>query len=86
MGTLVAVAFSIHGAIGGPILGIFTLGMTIESANETGTIIGMITALSISLWATFGPSKPPVPRLPVSIEGCANSTILMLDERMDLNR
>lgn len=85
MGSLAAAAFSIHGAIGGPILGIFTLGMTTEVANETGTIIGMITALSISLWVTFGP-KPPIPKLPVSIEGCANSTILMLDERMDLNR
>lgn len=85
MGSLVAVAFSVHGAIGGPILGIFTLGMISERANEMGTIIGMITALSISLWATFGTPKPPVPMLPVSIESCANSTIL-LDENMDFNR
>lgn len=83
MGTLVAVAFSVHGAIGGPILGIFTLGMMSESANELGTIIGMITALIVCLWATFG-SKPPVPKLPVSIEGCANTT-LMLAEQMNFN-
>jgi len=86
MGTLVAVAFSIHGAIGGPILGIFTLGMFTERANEMGTIIGMITALSVCLWATFGKPKPSVPKLPVSIEGCANSTALMLVEQMNFNR
>jgi len=86
MGTLVAVAFSVHGAIGGPILGIFTLGMVTERANEMGTMIGMITALSVCLWATFGRPKPPVPKLPVSIEGCANSTALMLVEQMNFNR
>lgn len=85
MGRLIAAAFSIHGAIGGPILGIFTLGMLFESANEIGTIIGMITALIVSLWAAFGYPKPPVPELPISIEGCANSTVL-LAERMKLNR
>ncbi|TGZ47714.1 putative sodium-dependent multivitamin transporter, partial [Temnothorax longispinosus] len=85
MGTLVAVAFSFHGAIGGPILGIFTLGMFSERANETGTIIGMITALIVCLWATFGRPKPPIPNLPVTIEGCANSTVLMLAEQMKFN-
>ncbi|KAL6429900.1 hypothetical protein ACFW04_007636 [Cataglyphis niger] len=85
MGRLVAVAFSIHGAIGGPILGIFTLGMLSESANEIGTIIGMITALIVCMWAAFGHPKPPVPALPVSIEGCANSSALMLAEQMKLN-
>ncbi|XP_029165798.1 putative sodium-dependent multivitamin transporter [Nylanderia fulva] len=84
MGSLVAAAFSIHGAIGGPILGIFTLGMVFESANEIGTIIGMITALIVCLWAAFGYPKPPVPKLPTSIEGCANATVL-LAEQMKLN-
>jgi len=86
MGTLAAIAFSIHGAIGGPILGIFTLGMVSERANEMGTIIGMITALIICLWAAFGKPKPPVPKLPVSIENCTNSTMLMLTEQINFNR
>ncbi|XP_011158008.1 putative sodium-dependent multivitamin transporter isoform X2 [Solenopsis invicta] len=79
MGGIVAIAFSIHGAIGGPILGIFTLGMFTESANEVGTIIGSITALIICLSAAFGP-KPPVPKLSVSIEGCANSTSMLTEQ------
>ncbi|XP_012541877.2 putative sodium-dependent multivitamin transporter [Monomorium pharaonis] len=79
------VAFKIHGAVSGPILGIFTLGMINESANEMGSIIGMITALIVCLWAGFGQPKPPVPKLPVSIEGCANSTAWMFTEQMDFN-
>lgn len=86
MGSLATVAFSIHGSIGGPILGIFTLGMFSESANEIGTIIGMITALCVCLWGSFGRPKPPIPQLPVSIEGCANSTALMFAEQMNFNR
>ncbi|RLU20042.1 hypothetical protein DMN91_006648, partial [Ooceraea biroi] len=85
MGTLVVIAISIHGAIGGPILGIFTLGMFSETANELGTIIGMITALVVCLWAAFGKPKPPIPSLPVSIEGCANSTMLMLADQVSSN-
>ncbi|XP_012541878.1 putative sodium-dependent multivitamin transporter [Monomorium pharaonis] len=85
MGRIVAIAFSIHGAIGGPILGIFTLGMFSENANEIGTIIGMITALIVCLWAAFGQPKPPVPMLPVSTKGCVNSTALMFTEQIDFN-
>lgn len=85
MGTLISVGLSIHGAVGGPILGIFTLGMFSENANEIGTIIGLITALIVCLSATFGP-KPPVPALSVSVEGCVNSTELMLAEQMMSNR
>lgn len=86
MGTLVTIAISIGGAISGPILGIFTLGMFTESSNEVGTSIGMITALTICLWAVFGQPKPPLPALPVSIEGCANSTVLTTVEQMNFNR
>lgn len=85
MGRIVAVAFSIHGAIGGPILGIFTLGMLCESANEIGTIIGMVTALIVCFWTAFGQPKPPVPELPVLMEGCANSSALILAKQMKLN-
>ncbi|XP_011158010.2 putative sodium-dependent multivitamin transporter isoform X2 [Solenopsis invicta] len=85
MGTIVTIAFSIDGAIGGPILGIFTLGMFTESANEVGTIVGSITALIVCLWAVFGQPKPPVPNLPISVEGCANSTALILTKQMDFN-
>ncbi|EFN75254.1 Putative sodium-dependent multivitamin transporter [Harpegnathos saltator] len=85
MGGLVAVALSITGAIGGPILGIFTLGMFTENANEAGTYIGMITALCICMWAAFGQPKPPPSLSPVSVEGCVNSTELLLAAHSSYN-
>ncbi|XP_032683424.1 putative sodium-dependent multivitamin transporter [Odontomachus brunneus] len=85
MGGLVVVALSFAGAIGGPILGIFTLGMFSETANEPGTCIGLITALCICLWAVFGQPKPPAPKLPVSIEGCMNTTELMIAQQTMFN-
>lgn len=85
MGGLVVVALSFAGAIGGPILGIFTLGMFSETPNEVGTCIGMITALCICLWAVFGQPKPPSPMLPVSIESCMNTTELAIAQQTMFN-
>ncbi|XP_043264665.1 putative sodium-dependent multivitamin transporter [Colletes gigas] len=75
MGGLVETALGVSGAIAGPVVGIFTLGMFIESANETGSLVGMITALSVTLWAMFGKSKPIIPNLPLSIDGCDESAL-----------
>lgn len=86
LGALVTAALSIAGSVGGPVLGIFTLGMFSESANEAGTIIGMITGLIVCLWATFGHPKPHIMNLPVSIDGCTNSTALIIDDQASFNR
>ncbi|XP_076633026.1 putative sodium-dependent multivitamin transporter [Colletes latitarsis] len=75
MGRLVETALTISGAIAGPIVGIFTLGMFIESANETGSLVGMVTALSIFLWTMFAKSNPAIPNLPLSIDGCDESAL-----------
>nr|XP_034178422.1 putative sodium-dependent multivitamin transporter [Osmia lignaria] len=77
MGTLVEAAIGISGAINGPILGIFTLGMFVESANETGAVVGTISALITCLWAAFGKPKPVAAILPLSVDGCENSTALL---------
>lgn len=80
MGSLVETAIGISGAIGGPILGIFTLGMFVERANESGAITGIVSALITCMWAAFGP-KPNVQLLPLSVQGCDNSTTLLFDYR-----
>lgn len=33
--------------------------------------MGLLSGISLSLWMAFGTPKPPLPTLPVSIEGCA---------------
>lgn len=71
-GSLVQVTISFSGSICGPVLGIFTLGMFFENANEKGAILGMLTALVTCLWANFGQPKHKLatPKLPFSTDGC----------------
>ncbi|KAK0089533.1 hypothetical protein PV325_006866 [Microctonus aethiopoides] len=73
LGSLIQAVLGIHGAIGGPILGLFTLGMFTESANEVGAITGLLLSTICSLILIFSP-KPFTPRLPMSIDHCPNST------------
>ncbi|XP_043283569.1 putative sodium-dependent multivitamin transporter [Venturia canescens] len=76
LGTLIETALGINGTIGGPILGLFSLGMFVPIANEVGSVIGILLSLALSAWISFGQPKPPIARLPISIEHCGNVTIL----------
>lgn len=80
LGGILSASLTIFGVVGGPLLGIFTLGMFTLTANEKGSIVGLLSGLSLGLWMGFGP-KPPPQRLPTSIEGCEqvlyNSTLLV---------
>ena len=69
-GSLLQLIISITGSISGPVLGIFTLGMFFENANEYGAIVGLVTALTTCMWATFGQPRPKHPPLPVRTDGC----------------
>jgi sodium-coupled monocarboxylate transporter 8/12 len=76
LGSLVQLTLSITGAICGPVLGIFTLGLFFERANEKGAVTGLLASLIICLWAAFGQPRPKaLPPLPFSTDGC-NNTIL----------
>ncbi|KAL3283629.1 hypothetical protein HHI36_006768 [Cryptolaemus montrouzieri] len=70
LGGVLQAALTIFGTIGGPLLGIFTLGMFTTTANQKGTLLGLCSGAAVSLWMAFGQPKPPLPKLPVSIEGC----------------
>lgn len=61
MGGILAAALALFGAIGGPLLGVFTLGIFVPFANSFGAILGLFTALAVSLWITVGAHiyKPP---------------------------
>uniref|UniRef100_A0A8C6TWN9 Solute carrier family 5 member 8 n=1 Tax=Neogobius melanostomus TaxID=47308 RepID=A0A8C6TWN9_9GOBI len=66
---------SIFGVIGGPLLGLFTLGILCPFANSKGAISGLVLGLMLSLWVAIGSQLyPPPPELtcplPLITKGC----------------
>ncbi|KAI4884867.1 hypothetical protein NFI96_031249, partial [Prochilodus magdalenae] len=54
LGGLLQAAISIVGTIGGPLLGLFTLGILFPSANSKGGLAGLVIGLVMSLWVCIG--------------------------------
>ncbi|XP_078690602.1 sodium-dependent multivitamin transporter-like [Branchiostoma floridae x Branchiostoma belcheri] len=54
IGSLIKDTNSIFGALGGPLLGLFTLGIFLPSANSGGALTGFTAGLSLSLWMAIG--------------------------------
>ncbi|KAM3967362.1 putative sodium-dependent multivitamin transporter [Aphomia sociella] len=77
LGGVLQAAFTIFGAVGGPLLGMFTLGMFTTFATEMGASIGLMTGMMLTLWMSFGGPRPSPTKLPLSTEGCGlNGTLL----------
>ncbi|NXH20035.1 SC5A8 protein, partial [Bucco capensis] len=75
MGALLQAALSIFGMIGGPLLGLFSLGILCSFANGIGAFVGLVSGFIISLWVGIGSQiYPPLPErtrpLDLSIAGC----------------
>ncbi|XP_003971434.2 solute carrier family 5 member 6a [Takifugu rubripes] len=54
MGSVLQAAFSIFGMIGGPLLGLFCLGMFFPCANSTGAVVGLVAGLVMAFWIGIG--------------------------------
>ncbi|XP_011183160.2 putative sodium-dependent multivitamin transporter [Zeugodacus cucurbitae] len=63
-------ALSIFGIVGGPLLGLFTLGMYFTSVNQKGAITGLLSSLAFCFWVGFGQPRPVPLTLEFSTEGC----------------
>ncbi|XP_066143171.1 putative sodium-dependent multivitamin transporter [Euwallacea fornicatus] len=69
LGGVLQAALTIFGVVGGPLLGLFSLGMFTLTANEAGSVTGLACGLGMALWMAYGP-KPATIKLPTSTEGC----------------
>ncbi|XP_029453335.1 LOW QUALITY PROTEIN: sodium-coupled monocarboxylate transporter 1-like [Rhinatrema bivittatum] len=75
LGGLLQAAFSISGIIGGPLLGVFSLGMFCTFTNSKGAISGLVIGIVLSLWVAVGAHLyPPLPErslpLNLTLAGC----------------
>ncbi|XP_049944479.1 putative sodium-dependent multivitamin transporter [Schistocerca serialis cubense] len=70
LGGMLQASLTIFGAVGGPVLGFFSLGMFLPHANELGAITGLATWLTFSMWVGFGVPRPDAVRLPTRTDGC----------------
>ncbi|XP_041444606.1 sodium-coupled monocarboxylate transporter 1 isoform X2 [Xenopus laevis] len=80
MGGLLQAALSIFGMVGGPLLGLFTLGIIFPFANSLGAVIGLLSGFTISLWVGIGSQiYPPLASSnlakPLSLVGCNFTSI-----------
>ncbi|XP_077482927.1 sodium-coupled monocarboxylate transporter 2-like [Amblyomma americanum] len=72
VGSILKAAFAMSGALSGPLLGIFMLGMLVPSCNGKGALGGLLIGQVICLWVVVGSlsSEAIDENLPTSVSGC----------------
>lgn len=73
MGSVLQAALSIFGMVGGPLLGLFCLGMFFPWANSTGALVGLASGLVMAFWIGIGSF---VSRMSPSALPVINATII----------
>ncbi|GBM77527.1 Putative sodium-dependent multivitamin transporter, partial [Araneus ventricosus] len=79
--SILEAATIVYCMITAPILGMYLLGMFTTTANEQGTLIGLLMGVTLYAWAGFGNyiTKPEITTLPRNTTGChTNSSVDLL--------
>ncbi|XP_072028255.1 sodium-coupled monocarboxylate transporter 1-like [Amphiura filiformis] len=71
-GSILVIAFTLFGMLGGPLFGLFSLGMFFPWANSKGAVSGIVTGLALTCWIGIGANlwPPPLYRLPLTTDAC----------------
>ncbi|XP_068162734.1 sodium-coupled monocarboxylate transporter 1-like isoform X2 [Antennarius striatus] len=80
MGAMLQASVVVNGATGGPLLGVFTLGILCPFATSKGALSGLLVGLGASTCLSIGgliyPPSPEMARpLPLSTDGCEFSSM-----------
>ena len=70
-------SLTIFGVVGGPLLGLFTLGMISRKCSSKAALIAFLISLAVGVWIGFGSMSAglkPVP-LPKSTNGCLSTEV-----------
>jgi len=75
IGGLIRMAYTVLGAIGGALVGLFTMGLMMPKVNSWGAIIGTLVGFGLNVWKFVGTQMWPKPAefrrvMPVSTEEC----------------
>lgn len=71
LGGVLQASLILFGVVGGPLLGMFTLGMTTEIATEWGVVPATVLGIGLSIWLGFSPKPPSDRQLEFSTEDCS---------------
>jgi Na+/proline symporter len=58
--------------LGGPLLGVISLGMFVPFANEYGALVGLVVSVAVNMWISIGSftrGNPPKSK-PLRFDGC----------------
>ncbi|KAG9490557.1 hypothetical protein GDO78_006081 [Eleutherodactylus coqui] len=89
MGSVIQAALSIFAMVGGPLLGLFSLGLFLPFCNPPGAIVGLLVGFAMSLWAGIGAQiYTPLPErsrpLILSTAGCDFSNTTNITSVMEM--
>ncbi|KAK1793308.1 hypothetical protein P4O66_011703 [Electrophorus voltai] len=62
-GSVLQAALSIFGMVGGPLLGVFCLGIFFPLANSTGAVTGLVAGLVLAFWVGIGGFVTQIPSI-----------------------
>lgn len=73
-------SLTIFGVVGGPLLGLFTLGMISGKCSPKAAVVAFIFSLAFGIWIGFGSMSSGIKLVPLekSIQGCSNDSSPML--------